>query len=72
MGLIDGWCGNECHGVVINNVSVSPCTRPSCVRNSHICIKADVFLWTCQKSEFHLLGHDVMRKMIDVFLMMFK
>ena len=25
-------------------VNVSPCTCPSCVRNSHMCIKADVFL----------------------------
>ena len=25
-------------------VNVSPCTRPSCVRNSLVCIKADVFL----------------------------
>ena len=25
-------------------VNVSPCTRPSCMRNSLVCIKADVFL----------------------------
>ena len=25
-------------------VNVSPCTRPSCARNSLVCIKADVFL----------------------------
>ena len=25
-------------------VNVSPCTRPSCVRNSLVCIKANVFL----------------------------
>ena len=25
-------------------VNVSSCTRPSCVRNSLMCIKADVFL----------------------------
>ena len=26
------------------DVNVSPCTRPSCMRNSLVCIKADVFL----------------------------
>ena len=50
-------------------VNVSPCTRPSCVRNSHMCIKADVFLRAQQKVNFILLEHEVMRrKMIDVFL----
>ena len=24
MGLIDGWCGSECHGVVINNCQCQP------------------------------------------------
>ena len=31
-----GWSSTE--------VNVSPCTHPSCVRNSLMCIKADVFL----------------------------
>ena len=37
MGLIDGWCGCECHGVVINTCQYQPihpslmCEEQSCV-----------------------------------------
>ena len=38
MGLIDGWCGSECHGVVINTCQCQP-MHPSlmCEEQSHGC-----------------------------------
>ena len=37
VGLIDGWCGSECHGVVINNCQFqSMHTSPMCEEQSHV------------------------------------
>ena len=47
VGLIDGWCGSECHGVVINNCQRQPmhpsliCEEQSCVYQSQ-CVLASL------------------------------
>ena len=47
VGLIDGWCGSECHGVVINNCQCQPmhpslmCEEQSCVYQSQ-CVLASL------------------------------
>ena len=54
-------------GWVINNCQCqSTHLFLMCVRNSLVCIKADVFLWTCKKVNF--IFWDVMRVILGVFL----
>ena len=48
-GLVVGWCGCECDGLVSNTLSLSmsaTSTHPSMVSHSPVCFKAIVFVAT--------------------------
>ena len=45
MGLAVGWCGGECDGVFLQQLSMSAHPPvPEWLRDSHVCIKDSVLL----------------------------
>ena len=65
VGLIDGWCGSECHGVVINNCQWLPmnlslmCEEQSCVYQSRCVLASSInfMVLTCAVRCRHCSRH---------------